>query len=83
MMKLHLSTLGQNERQSAIEAAIERRTNWRVWGVRVEFKQGRLLLWGRTVSYYAKQLAQHAAMDFVEPSEVPHGIWNAIVVARS
>jgi hypothetical protein len=82
-MTLLVPTSNVCDRESVIKSAIERRTNWRVWHLRVELNHGRMLLFGRTVSYYAKQLAQHAAMDFVEPSELPHGIWNEIVVARS
>jgi hypothetical protein len=65
----------------AIERMVERRTGGRIWNLRVEIEYGRIVLLGRAGSYYAKQLAQHAAMEAANFSESsPSEIWNEIVV---
>lgn len=42
---------------------IEGRCFGRVHGLEVELCDGRLILYGRTGTYYAKQLVQHAALE--------------------
>jgi hypothetical protein len=46
-----------------IVAAVAARTGRRVRDLQVEVHEEGLILRGRSLSYYAKQLAQHAAMD--------------------
>jgi hypothetical protein len=66
-----------------IERMVERRTNGRIWNLRVDVKDSRILLSGRAGSYYAKQLAQHAAMDAASRDAVSREICNQIVVGGS
>jgi len=48
-----------------LEALIQRRLLGRAWvrGFRVQIHKQGLVLQGRAPTYYAKQLAQHAAME--------------------
>jgi hypothetical protein len=49
-----------------IEQRIQCRTHGRVRRVSVEFDDQRAVLRGDAVTYYAKQLAQHAASEMLE-----------------
>jgi hypothetical protein len=61
-----------------VVAAVRQRTGGRVRELEVEFHDDGLILSGRAIAYYDKQLAQHAAM---EASGLR--IWsNRIVVER-
>jgi osmotically-inducible protein OsmY len=46
-----------------VEALLRQRLGGRVWDLRVVVHQGGVILRGRALSYYAKQLAQHAVMQ--------------------
>lgn len=46
-----------------IEGLVQRRTGGQIRGLHVEVYQDRVVITGRASTYYAKQLAQHAAMD--------------------
>jgi len=46
-----------------IEGLVQRRTGGQIRGLHVEVYQDRVIISGRTSTYYSKQLAQHAAMD--------------------
>jgi osmotically-inducible protein OsmY len=46
-----------------IEGIVQRRTGGQIRGLHVEVDQDRVIITGRAATYYAKQLAQHAAMD--------------------
>jgi hypothetical protein len=59
-----------------VERHILDRTGRRVHGLHVEVRQQRVVLRGRTSSYYLKQLAQHCVWDLLP--EVP--LDNRIVV---
>ncbi len=63
-------------RSEEVERHILDRTGRRVHGLHVEFRQQRVVLRGRTNSYYVKQLAQHCVWDLLP--EVP--LENGIVV---
>jgi osmotically-inducible protein OsmY len=71
-------TLEEAEKLAAsIERAVWRETGGRVRNLRVEVNEDGILLTGRCSTYYAKQQAQHAAM------QVPGGgeLTNRIEVA--
>lgn len=46
-----------------VEQTVHSRTNGRIRGLRVHVQDGRVVLTGRTSTYYNKQLATHAALD--------------------
>jgi hypothetical protein len=50
-------------REERLESLIERRLGNRVRDLRVVARPTGLILQGRTATYHAKQLAQHAAME--------------------
>jgi hypothetical protein len=52
-------------RVEELEAALRRKLVGRVVGLRVLLDQDRVVLRGRASSYYAKQLAQHAALAMI------------------
>jgi osmotically-inducible protein OsmY len=58
---------------------VERRCFGRVHRLQMELHDGRLVLYGRTTTYYTKQLAQQAALEVANGSEVE----NRIEVVRS
>jgi hypothetical protein len=45
-----------------LEALIQDHSGRRVRDLRIAIQDGGLVLWGQARTYYAKQLAQHAAM---------------------
>jgi hypothetical protein len=51
------------KREENLESLIERRLGNRVRDLRVVVRPTGLILQGRAVTYHAKQLAQHAAME--------------------
>jgi osmotically-inducible protein OsmY len=58
-------TLAEAEKLAAsIEQAVWRETSGRVRNLRVEVSRHGILLTGRCSTYYAKQMAQQAAMAF-------------------
>jgi hypothetical protein len=52
--------LSQGER---LEALMQRRLGNRIRGLRIQLQPEGVILQGRTATYHAKQLAQHAAME--------------------
>jgi hypothetical protein len=52
-----------NVREQHLESHIERRLGNQVRDLRVVARPTGLILQGRTATYHAKQLAQHAAME--------------------
>jgi hypothetical protein len=62
-----------------LEGRVRQRTGGRVRDLRVEVRGGRVLLRGRSATYYAKQLAQHGVLD-VMPGV---GLDNAIAVGAA
>ena len=46
-----------------LEAIVQRRLGGRVRDLRIVFRRNGIILQGRTNTYHAKQLAQHAAME--------------------
>jgi len=67
---------GLSERASSILSKIQARTHGQVRGLRVELADEQVVIEGQARTYYAKQLAQHGAMDFL----IGHTIVNRIVV---
>jgi hypothetical protein len=49
-----------------VERLIRQRTSGLIRGLRVEVCPGEVILSGRAATYYAKQLATHAALDACE-----------------
>jgi hypothetical protein len=51
-------------RLEELEGLVQCRTSGRIRDLRIEAFSDRVVISGRTSTYYAKQLAQHAAMEF-------------------
>ena len=49
-----------------LESQVQQRLRSRVRNLRVIVRQDGIILQGRAMTYHAKQLAQHAAMEVVE-----------------
>jgi hypothetical protein len=49
--------------EECLESLLQRRLNNRIRDLRVEVQAAGVILRGRTTTYHAKQLAQHAAME--------------------
>jgi hypothetical protein len=63
IMTLHMIAEPISLREETLESLIERRLGNRVRDLRVVVREAGLVLQGRTSTYHAKQLAQHAAME--------------------
>ena len=61
-LALHLG-LSQLELIADLERKIAFRTSGRIRGLRVESAGDAIVLWGRTSTYYVKQLATQIALD--------------------
>jgi hypothetical protein len=48
-----------------VEALLKQRLQGRVWNIRLIVEDGFVTLRGQARSYYAKQLAQHVAMEII------------------
>jgi hypothetical protein len=48
-----------------IEGLLKQKLRGRVWNLQLVVEDGHVVLRGRACSYYAKQLAQHAAMEAI------------------
>jgi hypothetical protein len=80
----------QSSFAKAVEDVVRSRTNGGIRDLRVDVADGTVVLTGRAVNYYTKQLATHAALDVVEravdrghtPGQPSHQLPlnNAIVV---
>lgn len=76
-MQSQLQLVSEAQRQvEAIEGVVQRRTSGQIRDLRVELQNGLIVLSGRTSTYYAKQLAQQAALDVAGH----HELANEIVV---
>ena len=49
-----------------VEALLKQKLGGRVWNLRLVMEDGGIVLQGHTCSYYAKQLAQHVAMEALQ-----------------
>lgn len=49
-----------------VERLVRQRTSGLIRGLRVEMLAEEVVLYGRTSTYYAKQLATHAALDALD-----------------
>jgi hypothetical protein len=49
-----------------VEALMKQKLHGRAWDIRLVVENGGVILQGRACSYYAKQLAQHVAMEFLQ-----------------
>jgi hypothetical protein len=67
---------GLNDLTISVLTRIQARTHGQVRELRVELADEQVVLSGRARTYYAKQLAQHGAMDAIDG----HTIVNRIVV---
>jgi hypothetical protein len=73
MPRLESPTL-PTERCDELERHILDRTGRRVQGLHVEVRDERVVLRGRTSSYYIKQLAQHCVWDVLPQARLENGI---------
>lgn len=55
---------GVSDLASTLVSRIQARTHGQVRELRVELADERIVIRGRARTYYAKQLAQHGAMDY-------------------
>ncbi len=60
-----------------VEQTVLARTGGRIRGLRVQLSGDRLVITGRTSTYYSKQLATHAAID---AAETAFGVQNEVEV---
>ena len=58
------SAVSHDEFAESLESQIQRRLGGRVRDLRVMLREDGVVLKGRSATYHAKQLAQHAAMEF-------------------
>jgi len=49
--------------EERVEQVVTSRTSGRIRGLRVQVQDGRVVISGRTSTYYNKQLATHAALE--------------------
>jgi len=49
--------------EERVEQVVHSRTSGRIRGLRVQVQDGRVVISGRTATYYNKQLATHAALE--------------------
>jgi hypothetical protein len=62
-MKLPMRSASGQPPLEMIERSVRSRTTGMVRGLQVELVDGHLIISGRASTYYAKQLATHAAFD--------------------
>ena len=65
-MNLQTCTKSPQRVVERIERYVQNRTGGMIRDLRVEILDGRVLISGRTSTYYNKQLATHAALDVLE-----------------
>jgi hypothetical protein len=65
---MHVEIVGERmlSQEERLESLMSRRLGNRVRDLRVRIHPGGMILQGRTATYHAKQLAQHAAMELAE-----------------
>lgn len=61
---------GANQLNHAAEQRINLRTHGRIHGLQVEIEGDKATVRGRTGTYYTKQLALHAALEFANEVEL-------------
>ena len=74
---MELPTMSSGRQQllvDRIERLIAERTSGLIKGLRVEVFPGEVVLSGWTQTYYAKQLATHAALDVIETGTLVNSI---------
>jgi hypothetical protein len=54
------------DRETLIRQAVDQRTSGRIRGLQVLLEGSRLVITGRSATYYSKQLATHAALDVAD-----------------
>ena len=59
---------------SQIEHEVQKRTLGRIRDLRVQFIGRKVVIHGRSATYYAKQLAQHGVLDVLPTAEVENAI---------
>jgi hypothetical protein len=57
-----------------LESLVQRRVGGRVRDLRLLVRPGGIILQGRTATYHAKQLAQHAAMELTRQTILANDI---------
>jgi hypothetical protein len=62
-MKLNVVEEEIFSQEERLEALMQRRLGNRIRGLRVQLQPDGVILHGRTATYHAKQLAQHAVME--------------------
>ena len=62
-MDAEMLLLPTQTEDDCLEARMQRRLGNRIRGLRVQLQDRGVILQGRTTTYHAKQLAQHAAME--------------------
>jgi hypothetical protein len=66
MNDIELNTADLPSAEERLESVLSHRLGSRIRDLRVVFRAEGLILRGRTTTYHAKQLAQHAAMTAVD-----------------
>jgi hypothetical protein len=74
MMLVETFPLSRDNLTRELERCVHARTGHRVRGLRVEVLSDRIILSGRTASYYVKQLAQHGIWDVVPEATIVNNI---------
>lgn len=64
-----------NDHNGRLECAIARRTDGRVRKLRVDVRDGHIIMRGRVESYYVKQLVLAAVLEVIEASQ-----WDSVMV---
>jgi hypothetical protein len=65
-MELDMLPGAQQALADRVERLVRERTSGLIRGLRIEVTPGEIVLNGRASTYYAKQLATHAALDACE-----------------
>lgn len=73
-MDLQSPLNGADELIARVERIVRCRTGGRIRDLRVEVQRGEVILSGVTSTYYAKQLATHAALDELSEQRLTNDI---------
>jgi hypothetical protein len=73
-MKLQTCSVTPQVLVDVIEQYVQSRTRGMVRGLHVELVDGKVVMSGRASTYYAKQLATHAAMAAIEDVSLTNDI---------
>ncbi len=63
-MKSNITVLSVENEKERLEGLLARRLGSRIHDLRLVFQQSGVVLHGRSETYHAKQIAQHAVMEF-------------------